>query len=102
MSKKLVEKVIYNKIDYKKPIKPQEYLHLLLGDDVLKSGWEEGHYSDNNSCDGHFSVTITRMVLETDAEYELRKKIEKTDKEYLKTRRYETYVKLKEEFENGN
>lgn len=97
-----VEKIVFTKIDYEKPIKPQEYLHLLLGDDILDSGWEEGHYSENNSCDGHFSVTIARKVLETDAEYELRKKIEKTEKEHLRTRRFETYLKLKKEFEDEN
>jgi hypothetical protein len=42
------------------------------------------------------------QVLETDAEFELRKVSNQKEVERQKKNRYERYLKLKEEFENEN
>jgi|LakMenEpi03Aug12_release.lakeMendotaPanAssembly.Ray.scaffolds.fasta_scaffold240980_5 hypothetical protein len=69
-------------------------------DDEIISTYVEPYYSENESHDGYFMVQISRMVEETDKEYE--KRIERTNKhsEELRQRRYESYLKLKKEFEN--
>jgi hypothetical protein len=43
---------------------------------------------------------VIRMVEETDEQFERRIKDIERDKEWAKKRRYESYLKLKEEFEN--
>jgi hypothetical protein len=98
MVKKLIEKEIFYKVS-DKPIPVKEYKHLLEDDDIIRSGFEEGHYSENNSYDSHYYLEVTRMVLETDEEFEKRKiRTEETRKE-LKELRYKNYLKLKKEFE---
>jgi hypothetical protein len=96
--KKLLEKeVLYLQSD--KPIPYKEYKHILEDEDIVHSGYDEGHVSENNSWDPFYFVSVKRMMLETDEEYEKRKrKNEQHQKEY-KERRYEQYLKLKEEFE---
>ena len=69
-------------------------------EDKIFMGWIEGYYSENNSWDGHFKIEITRMVEETDEEFEKRILRNEQDQRMLKERRRETYLKLKEEFEN--
>ena len=63
---------------------------------------DEGYYSENNSWDAHTLLIISRMVEETDKEYKSRIEREEKDKKKNKERRYENYLKLKEEFENAN
>ena len=100
MEKKKIKKVVFNKIDYKHPIPYRMYRHLIEDCDIVHAGYEDAHYTENNGNEGHFYLTITRMVLETDEEYEKRKKdLKKQKKEYTE-RRYQNYLKLKEEFEN--
>lgn len=101
MTKKYIEKeVLYLQDD--EPIPYKKYKHVLEDDDIVHSGYDEGHVSENNSWDPFYFVSVKRQVLETDEEFEKRKrKHEQYLKEY-KERRYEQYLKLKEEFENEN
>ena len=73
--------------------------HLELhDDDVIHSGWVD---DENFDYQGYWHNEITRMVEETDEEFN--KRIARNDKsaEEMKQRRYESYLRLKEEFENG-
>jgi hypothetical protein len=67
-------------------------------DDKINITWVEGYYSENNSWDGHFHAEVIRMVEETDEQYEKRKRENELHTHWLKERRYENYLKLKEEF----
>jgi hypothetical protein len=69
-------------------------------DDVINIGWEEPYYSENNSYDGHFYVSISRMVEETDDEYNQRIAENIKFEEEMRRKRHEQYIKLKKEFEN--
>jgi len=68
-------------------------------DDVISLTYDEGHYSENNSWDPFFDGTVTRSVLETDEEQAEREQKIERDRAEMKERRYQTYLKLKKEFE---
>ena len=68
-------------------------------DDVIDIGWVEGHYSENNSGDGYWGAEIMRMVEETDEEFQKRIEEKESLSKYMKERRYESYLRLKKEFE---
>ena len=59
----------------------------------------EGFYSDNNSWDAHTNLVIYREIEETDEEFNKRLQYETGLKEELKKQRYESFLKLKKEFE---
>lgn len=70
--------------------------HLQLeDDDLIYSNWEDDE--DGGSWNG----VILRMVEETDEEFQKRLKDIARDEKWAKERRYENYLKLKAEFENG-
>lgn len=69
-------------------------------DDIITIGWEEPYYSENNSYDGHYYCYINRYVEETEEEYSQRIENNKIFLEELRKKRYESYLKLKKEFEN--
>lgn len=68
-------------------------------DDLLVYSSDPGFFSENNSYDAHTIVKILRPRLENDEEYSerLRKSHQFLNK--AKERRYEVFMKLKEEFE---
>jgi hypothetical protein len=70
--------------------------HLQLeDDDLIYSALEEDEYNERN-----WHAFITRMVEETDAQFQNRMdEIEQQDK-WAKEQRYKSYLKLKTEFEN--
>ena len=70
-------------------------------DDIVSIGWEEPYYSENNSWDGFYYCRVERMVEETDEEYEDRMERKRNSESMLKKNRYEQYLKLKKEFEEG-
>jgi len=73
--------------------------HLELQDnDVIHSGWVD---DDNFDYHGYWHNEITRMVEETDQQFEKRIAKIKQDDIWAKERRRESYLRLKEEFENG-
>ena len=70
--------------------------HQLEDDDLIYSAWEE----DEDENRGGWAAYITRMVEETDAQFQNRMdEIERQDK-WAKEQRYKSYLKLKKEFEN--
>ena len=69
-------------------------------DDENAVQWVEPFYSENNSWEGHYSAEVTRMVEETDEEYQKRIQQNERDSKRAKERRYESYLRLKKEFEN--
>ena len=97
--KKMIEKVIFKKIDYDKPILFSTIKDVVQDNDIIHSGWDEGFYIENNSIDGHYFMRITREILETDEEYNKRVKQNELTAKWAKERRYESYLKLKKEFE---
>lgn len=66
--------------------------HELLPDDTVIVQYDD---------DGDLACYAYRDRLETDTEYEKRIQLENFINEDLKKRRYENYLKLKEEFENN-
>ena len=70
--------------------------HLQLeDDDTIRSSWE------NDDDGGYWIGEITRLVEETDEQYQKRQAALERQSNRLKTQRYETYLKLKKEFEDG-
>jgi hypothetical protein len=101
--KKLKEKVILHTTK-KKPFTWDEVMKFhqkygFLNDDIIHIQYVEAYYSENNSYDEHFSIEVTRMVEETDEEYQNRLKSEKFHEQLNYERRKETYLRLKEEFD---
>jgi hypothetical protein len=84
--------------DNNAPMKWADIKHLQLeDDDVIHSGWVD---DDNFDYHGYWNNVITRMVEETDEEFEKRIARNKRSAEEMKQRRYESYLRLKQEFEN--
>jgi hypothetical protein len=74
--------------------------HLELeDDDVIYSGWVDDDNFDYHGC---WHCQITRMVEETDEQFEKRIAENKRNVEVMKQRRYENYLNLKKEFENAS
>jgi hypothetical protein len=69
-------------------------------DDEILIQYVEPYYSENNSWDGHFSAEVIRMVEETDEQYQKRMKKSEEGKVHMRKMRYESYLKLKQEFED--
>ena len=98
--KKEIVVQVFHKIDYGKPIPFSLIKDIVQDDDMIYAGYDEGFYTENNSHDAHYFMRIERKRIETDEEFQ--KRIEK-HKEFIedsKKRRYENYLKLKQEFEN--
>jgi hypothetical protein len=53
-----------------------------------------------NLSDGHWHVLVSRMIEETDEELQKRIQIGEKNAKWLKEKRYESYLRLKKEFEN--
>jgi len=71
----------------------------LLPTDEIYVRYDEGFYSENNSWDPFTEVIVIRERPETDVEREIRLKEASDHKIEMKNRRYQNYLKLKEEFE---
>lgn len=71
--------------------------HLQLeDDDIIHSGWVDDEDCD---CNGYWHTEIIRMVEETDEEFEKRQHDIQLQAKWAKERRYESYLRLKKEFE---
>ena len=68
--------------------------------DIIHIHREDSYFSENNSWDAFTDLIIIREREETDEEYTIRKEKDNKLNEELKSRRFETYLKLKKEFEN--
>lgn len=95
-----IEKTIFY-TNSSKPFTWKDIKHIQFeDDDILHIAYDEGYYSENNSWDPHYFVEITRMVEETDEQFNNRlEKLEDNEK-WAKKKRYESYLRLKKEFEN--
>ena len=71
----------------------------IQSNDIIDIQREESYYSENNSYNAYTKLIVIREREENDEEYEKRKQTLEKMKEMSKERRYEQYLKLKEEFE---
>jgi hypothetical protein len=69
-------------------------------DDRIRISYEESYQTENHYQDGGWFIEVEREMEETDEEYERRMDRKKSDEEWQKKRNYETYLKLKKQFEN--
>jgi inorganic pyrophosphatase/exopolyphosphatase len=68
--------------------------------DLILAGYAPPEYIENYGHDGYYYFSVEREVLETDEEFEKRKRDTEREKERQKKNRYENYLRLKREFEN--
>lgn len=72
--------------------------HLELeDDDLITSCWED---DENAEYNGYWHAQITRIVEETDEQFQKRLIRLQEDRARLKQMRYQNYLRLKAEFEN--
>ena len=71
----------------------------LLPDDIIDIGRAERYVSENESYDAYTELVVSRMIEETDEEYERRLDNEAMQERWAKERRYKNYLSLKKEFE---
>ena len=91
MEKQLVQKqLLWMRKDT--PINWKDIKHIEFQDDDIIQCFED-NYNDS------WFASIVRQQLETDEEFEERKKTLEKMRESSRERRYEKYLKLKEEFE---
>jgi hypothetical protein len=69
-------------------------------DDLIRIQYVDSYYSENDSHDGYYMAEVIRMVEETDEQLQKRIEDKERDEKFYKKRRYESYLKLKEEFGN--
>lgn len=98
--KKEIKVQIFHDIDYKNPIPFSRIKDIVQDNDIIEAGWDQGFYSENNSIDPHYYLAITRKRLETDDECQKRLEEEAMEKYMMEQRRYNSYLKLKEEFKD--
>lgn len=99
--KKLVERRIFYKINYKEPFTWKDIKHLeLQDDDEISGGYQESYNGTDCSNDAHYYINVTRKELETDQEHQIRLHNSERDAKWAKERRLESYKKLREEFKD--
>jgi hypothetical protein len=99
MERKIITKPIDHRYVGKKQPRWKDLKHSeYQEDDLIHIGYEEDEYGN----DGGWFISVERERLETDEEYNERMKRNERFLEDSKKQRYERYLKLKEEFENGN
>ena len=100
MEKILKEKIIFSDVQDDQ-IKWKDIKHIEFeDDDIIVCCYVEPFITSNEQCPEHYAIYITRMVEETDDQYEARMNTLKEYKETVKKLRYNTYLKLKDEFKN--
>jgi hypothetical protein len=101
IEKQIIEVVIFSKESIH-PILWGDFNHIKLEDnDYIQNGYvEPWRNGDDNSGGDHYSLTIKRKRLETEEESTKRIHKEEINKKMLRSRRFESYLKLKKEFEN--
>jgi len=100
MEKKIIQDEIYLKhFEFDYYVRFKDIPKYIQENDIIIIQNEEAHYSENDSYDGYTVLAIYREREENDEEYNKRISKKKTHDEYVKQKRYENYLKLKEEFE---
>ena len=104
MNKKMIDEVIFEKeFDGERhSFKVSDLPNDILPTDEIVFFINEGYYSDNNSYDSSTHLKVTRARIENDEEFEKRKLGLERQIENSRKMRYESYLRLKKEFENGN
>jgi hypothetical protein len=92
MEKQIIKNEIFWVVN-DNPIRWKDIKHIDFQDDDIVQ-------CCHNEDDDLFYASILRYELETDEQFEQRKKTYETMKELSKERRYQQYLKLKEEFDN--
>lgn len=112
MEKKQIEKTILqrakscsnfidNRFTWGEVKKILEEENITLQDtDILSVGFTEGWDEGDSARDNMYDLKVCRVREETDEEFEKRIKSREMMKERNKKLRYDSYLKLKEEFEN--
>lgn len=102
MKKEIKSDVIFNKHyeGYREWFKFEDLPKDLLPTDKIRFEKTERFYSENESWDDYTELIVYRDREETDEEFEKRKLFWEKKKEESKKLRYESYLKLKKEFEN--
>jgi len=103
MKKEKFERDVFHKTRDHKPYTWKDIKDFQFqDDDRIEIGHNQGFYTENNSMDPHFFVTIWRMVEETDQEFSERMEDISRKKKWAEEQQYKTFLKLKEKFEpNG-
>ena len=97
MKKIKIEKVIFGKSSHKR-LQWKDIKHVDFQDDDIFDVYEDDQDPDDYPT---IFFKIKRLFEETDEECELRYRQLEEFKESSKKRRYEHYLELKKEFENG-
>ena len=102
MNKQIISEVIFEKTysGERRYFKVSDLPADILPTDKIEFWIEEGYYSENNSYDASTHLSVIRDRIETDEEFEKRKKFWADKKEEGRKSRYEQYLKLKKEFDN--
>lgn len=74
----------------------------IQSNDIIDIRREDDYFSENNSYDAYTELVIIREREETDEEYQKRISDNEWHREEMRKRRYENYLKLKQEFEPNN
>jgi hypothetical protein len=98
--RKIVTVTVFNKIDYKKPISFKDITIELQPDDIITQQYIEADSMGDESWDGHWQLEVMRDRPENDKEYQERMENLEFYKQDSKKRRYESYLRLKKEFED--
>jgi len=96
----MITETVFEKHHDYYPIKFGEIDIPLKADDIIISGYDEGFQGSDEAWDAHYYLKVDRDRLETDEEFQKRQESEELQKKWNKQRRYESYLKLKKEFEN--
>ena len=97
--KQNIEEVIFN-IVCDNPIRWKDVKHVKFEDnDVLNFMYVEAWDHGDSAGGDHYAAAVTRTREETDDEQNTRLEKEHKREEFNKSRRHESYLKLKKEFE---
>lgn len=70
--------------------------------DIIEIDRDEGYYSENNSWDAFTQLRVERPRLENDEEFAESQERWKEKMTELKANRYQSYLRLKKEFGDGD
>ncbi len=101
--KKLIKKEVFSKTfrGFYHDVRFSDLPKNIKEDDIINIVRVDAFQSENNSWDEHSLLEIIREQEETDVEHQKRLAKEKDTKDRAKNMRYETYLKLKAEFEEA-
>jgi hypothetical protein len=100
MKRKIQEHIYTKSFEYYYNIRVSDLPKDIQDSDIIEIHKIESYHSENESYDAFTELVIFREREETDKEYSDRISKNKELELDLKNRRYQTYLKLKEEFES--